>query len=255
MPLFRKSYRGYLGTRVHDVAIRALRGLLRKLRHTRRPRLRRRVRRFLVPDLIRGRRAKGMHAIIKSVSARGRARLFAEAMPEAKIILVIRDPFGHVAAMMRGNRTGRHAGAMRVEDLLAVEQAKRLGLTPQMFDGMSMVERFAWEWAILNLKAMEDLEGLPQARVVLYQDLCANPITVCRDLFEFTGLSWDLATEEFVRSSVDYAGRDPYLRLFRNTRRNANRWRVELTREDQLRIQRIAHQAGMWQFCPELPTE
>ena len=255
MPLFKKSYRGFLGTRMHDTAIRALRGLLRKLRRTRRPGIRRRVRRVLVPDLIRGRRAKGMHAIIKSVSARGRARLFAEAMPEAKIILVVRDPFGHVAAMMRGNRTGRHSGAMRVEDLLSIEQAKRLGLTPQMFDGISMVERFAWEWAILNLKAIEDLEGLPQARVVLYQDLCANPITVCRDLFEFTGLSWDPATEEFVRSSVDYAGRDPYLRLFRNTRRNANRWRVELTREDQLRIQRIAQQAGMWQFCPELPTE
>jgi len=255
MPIFRKRYRGYLGARLHAGMVHALRRLMRRLRRSRRRVLRRRVRRIRIPDMISGRRAKEMRAVIKSVSARGRARLFAAAMPEAKIILLVRDPFGYVAAIMRGNRTGRHTGAMRVEDLLATEQAVNMGLTPQAFDGMSMVERFAWEWAILNRKALDDLEGLPQTRVVYYQDLCANPITICRELFEFTGLAWAQETEEFVRSSVDYAGKDPYLRLFRNTRRNANRWRAELTREDQLRIQRIAHAAGMWQFCPELSPE
>jgi len=255
LPQFRKAYRGPIGSRLHTGLVNTLRGLMRKLRRMKRRGLRRRVRRVRVPDLIRGRRAKGMHAVIKSVSSRGRARLFAEAMPAAKIVLLVRDPFGYVAAIMRGNRTGRHAGAMRVEDLLATEQAKQLKLTPQTFDGLSVVERFAWEWAILNRKALDDLEGLEQARVVYYQDLCANPITVCRELFDFIGLSWAQETEAFVRSSVDYSGRDPYLRLFRNTRRNANHWRTELTREDQLRIQRIAHAAGMWQFCPELPPE
>lgn len=253
LPLFRKAYRGWFGARLHDRAVHSLRGLLRKLR--RRRGLRRRVRRLPVPDLVRTRKAKALHVVLKSVNARGRARLFAEAMPEAHVLLLIRDPFGHVAAMIRGNRTGRHSGAMRVEELLGTDQARRLKLTPQTFDGLSMIERFAWEWAILNLKALEDLRDHPKARVIRYQDLCANPITVCRELFEFVGLSWAQETETFVRSSVDYSGRDPYLRLFRNTRRNVNRWQVELPREDQLRIQRIAQAAGMWQFCPELPPE
>lgn len=249
MPIFRKRYRGVFGAWLHERLIRALRGIMRYRR-----KWRRRIRAISVPDFIRGRRAKAMHAIIKSVSARGRARLFAEALPEARFILLVRDPFGHVAAMIRGNRTGQHAGAVRVEALLGTEQAARYGLTPQMFDALPMVERFAWEWAILNQKALEDLAGLKQVRVVRYQDLCAHPITVCRDLFAFLDLTWAPETETFLRSSNDYSGRDAYLRLFCDIRRGANNWRTELSHDDQLRIQRIAQTTAMWQFCPELET-
>ena len=249
MPIFPKRFRGFIGDPLHSFLITSLRKLMRKQR-----KLRRRIRRITIPDLIRGRRAKTMHAVIKSVSARGRARLFADAMPDARIILLVRDPFGHVAAMIRGNRTGQHTGAVRVETLLSTEQAARYGLNPQIFDALPMVERFAWEWAIMNQKALEDLDGLPQVRVVRYQDLCANPITTCRDLFAFMDMTWAQETEVFLRSSVDYSGSDPYLRLFRNTRRNVNRWRKELSQDDQLRIHRIAQTTGMWQFCPELET-
>lgn len=246
-PAFRKFYRPRVLGRPRDAWIRLLRRVMRRQR-----KLRRWLRRRRIPDLIPAWRRGKLRPVIKSVAARGRAGLFAAAMPEARIIFLVRDPFGYVAAMLRGTRTGRHHGAVRVEELLATEQARAFGLTPQMFDTMSMVERFAWDWAILNRKALDELEGRGNVRVVSYQDLVTNPIAVCRDLFAFLDLDWTQATEEFLRSSQDYQGRDPYLRLFRNTRRNANAWRAELNGEDQQRILRVAQAASLWQFCPSI---
>ncbi len=56
-------------------------------------------------------------------------------------------------------------------EVLQTEQAKRYGLTRERFDALPVVERFAWNWAILNERAIDDLAHISTARRLSYQDL------------------------------------------------------------------------------------
>jgi hypothetical protein len=55
--------------------------------------------------------------LIKSVSACGRAGLYAAALPEARLILIVRNPFGQVASMLRGTALG-HLDGYKATDRL-----------------------------------------------------------------------------------------------------------------------------------------
>src|SRR5689334_15238758 len=66
------------------------------------------LRRTSIPDcLSQGSECAAPTLVIKSVSARGRARLFAEALPEAKIVFVVRHPFGQIESTVRGIELGK----------------------------------------------------------------------------------------------------------------------------------------------------
>ncbi len=130
----------------------------------------------------------GRRLVIGSTGLLGRLPLFAAAMPGIRVILIIRNPFGHVSAMLRANaRDGRLAG---IGALLATSQAKSYGLSEKRFASLALVEQFAWNWAIRNEIAIGALAGIPEWRIVLNRDFLANPVKISKALFEFANLAW-----------------------------------------------------------------
>ena len=63
------------------------------------------------------------------------------------------------------------------EAALETAEAKQLGLKSSHFASLTLMERCAWHWAILNQKALNDLSALGKDRVniVRYEDACAAP--------------------------------------------------------------------------------
>lgn len=246
IPMFRKHYYGAIQSRARSVFVYGLRvaelaGSARQL-----------VRNVRIPDAFDAARHPEIRMVIKSVSSRGRARLFAEALPGARIIFILRDPFGQVASMLRGAKLSKFEDAVPVGEVLQTRQALHYGLTRQQFTSLRAVEQFAWNWAILNERAISDLAGIETARVVSYQQLGAEPAQESRALFDFVGLDWDPQTEDFIRRSTTHSGRDRYYKVFKDTTAAMNRWRTELTREDQGRILAIVRQTSLAQYCPEI---
>ena len=186
-----------------------------------------------------------LRVVMKSVSSRGRARLFAEALPGAHVIFIVRDPFGQVASMLRGAALGKFEDVVPVGEVLQTEQAKRYGLTRERFDALPVVERFAWNWAILNERAIDDLAHISTARVLSYQDLGARPTEVSRELFAFTGLDWDPQTDAFVQRSTSSSGPDRYYQVFKDTTEAMNRWRKDLSVDDQRRIRAVVQETSL----------
>ncbi len=64
--------------------------------------------------------ARAPRLLIKSVSACGRAGLYAKALPEARFILIVRNPFGQVASMLRGTALGYVDGYRATDRLLGL---------------------------------------------------------------------------------------------------------------------------------------
>jgi hypothetical protein len=213
---------------------------------------RRLTRSMHIPDFIDPARLPELHVVLKSVSSRGRARLFAEALPGAKIIFILRDPWGQVASMRRGAALGKFEDDLPIAELLETEQAARYGLTEARLASLPPVEQFAWNWAVLNEKAIEDLGGLDCVKILKYQDLCEHPMEQARALLAFAGLPWDSQTETFLRRSTTYGGPDRYYAVFRDTASALYHWRQELSMEDQERINNVVQATSLAALCPPL---
>lgn len=207
-----------------------------------------------VPDRINRRQRPDPRVLVKSVISLGRARLYAEVRPRMQMILLIRHPCGQVASMMHGISLGKFGAPLYLDGILAAEQAARYSLTAELFHSMSAVEQLAWNWAILNEKALEDLSGRDTVKVVLYDDLCLEPTSVARGLFDFVGLDWPPETDAFLRRSTNQRGAERYYQVFKDTRAALSKWRTELTPAEQESILAIVRQTSIARLYPCLES-
>jgi len=193
-----------------------------------------------LPDLKKKQYEAEPTFVIKSVSSCGRARAFMEALPGCRTIFIIRHPCGQVASMLRGIALGKFSSAVIYPSLEG--RAKALGLTTSKYESLPLIDRLAWHWAILNQNALDELTGMPRVKVIRYRDLCASPLDVAQDVFEFAGISWQPQIAAFIEKSTHYHGPDRYYTVLKNSIISLNRWRTELSLEDQRRIIDIARQ-------------
>ncbi len=194
--------------------------------------------------------------VIKSVNARGRARLFAAAAPGSRIVFILRHPCAQVSSVLRGVRSGEFAPPDRHE-ILGTALAARHGLTKARFDALTPAEQFAWHWAILNQMALDDLADLgpERVRLVHYRDVVAAPLPAMNALFAFAGLPPDRQAEAFLERSTSYSGRDGYYTVMKgNAEAEVDRWRTELAAEDQRRILAIAEQFAVGRAFIPVPA-
>jgi len=170
----------------------------------------------------------------KSIESTGRAGLIAAAAPAARVILILRHPCGQIDSTLRGEAAHRFTDDCPsandwgiFEHLLKTPQAQRRGLTLESLQRLTAEERLAWRWLLFNEKAMEELDGSDNARIVRYEDLCASPREKARELFEFAGLEWDAAVDTFLDASCrpDDSG---YYSVHRDPLVAANAWRGRL---------------------------
>jgi hypothetical protein len=173
--------------------------------------------------------------VAKSIAALGRMNLFSRLYPEAKIILLLRHPGGQVGSALKAIASDKIDGQPPAtedwgiyEDLAETDLGRRQGLTLADFKQFDPVERLAWRWAISNDKALEDLDGYKNVRVVLYEDLCSAPVAVSKALFEFAGLDWHPAVDRFVQQSSTANNANTYDRVIRDSVKTAAAWRRRL---------------------------
>jgi len=185
--------------------------------------------------------------VIKSIGALGHLNLFLKARPDAKAVVIVRHPCGHVASVLRGialGKFGTDVPATQDEGiyrhLASTEEAAELDLTFERLMEMTPLERLTWRWAISNSKTMRDFEGDPRVRVLRYEDACADPEGVARELIAFAGLEWNTQTERFLRQSINGEKDGEYYRIFRNPVQSAYKWKAEFAQEDIGRILTIA---------------
>jgi hypothetical protein len=188
---------------------------------------------FILGVLTREEEREHIRLAVKSIESLGRAGVFATAVPEARIVHIVRHPCGYVASVLRGEQQKRFGHNEAASDFelyrMACEtpQAGRYGLTLEKFRSMPAAERLAWRWVIYNEKAADELSGNPRAMTLYYEELCARPPEIARALFQFVELDWHSQSQQFVASSTSDS-RSDYYSVFKNPLESAWRWRNEL---------------------------
>jgi hypothetical protein len=245
LPTFNKSYNGALAHRARQAMVMAIK-IAAKLNIAAAT-----VQALSVPDFIDAEYAARLHLVMKSVSSRGRARLFAEALPGCKIVFIVRDPCGQIASTTRGVALGKLERPVPFDEILGTAQADRYGLTQEKLHAMPKMAQLAWHWTVSNEKTMDDLADLPNATLIRYQDLCLEPMAKARELFAFTGLDWSAQTEAFVTESSTSNAPDRYFQVYKNTNESLNKWRNQLSGDDAATILSVVRQTRMWTLCKE----
>ncbi len=168
----------------------------------------------------------------KSIQSTGRVGVLARGLDGIKIVQIIRHPAGHVASILRGRAMNKFDSSVDddnvLKQLLATEQARRRPERLADLRRMSLEERQAWRWAVFNDKAIEELEGIADAMIIRYEDICRHPVREAKKIFAFTGLPWDVQTEEFLGYSTG-ENREGYYSVRKKSIEVAQRWQRELT--------------------------
>lgn len=244
-PFFPKSYESAPIRYARIGLLTGLRGLL-PLLHARL------VNQVPIPEFISAARRRELHLVMKSVVSMGRAGLLAEALPEARFIMILRNPFGQIASRMRGEATRKLDRRIRDPELPGLRRAREFGLSEAELNNCSDVEYLAWEWAVLTQKAIDEMEGRENVRLVRHKDMVLEPVTQARRLLEFAGVDWREENADFVARSSTHDGPDGYFHVMRDRTTVLDRWRKLLSDEQTAQINRVIRRTPLTGLWPEL---
>lgn len=207
------------------------------------------LRHIAVPDLARP--GASPVPVVKTVSSRGRAGLFAHAWPGARFVLLFRDPVGQIGSWL----DGLHSGRMPPDDLAyctETRQARRYGITRETFEHLDIIERLAWHWALMNEKAHDDLRDVPGTVVLRLCDLVADPAGEVRRLFAATDIAWTAQTANFLEVSTKAPKVERYFQVYRDSNQVLTKWQNRMPAADQRRLVLALSGTAMLGMFPEI---
>jgi hypothetical protein len=247
-PFFRKSWR--------PAPIGALRAALAggMKRAARLPGMGGVLAQFSLPDMVSIEPHTNVRALIKLVN--WSAIEAARALPESRYFFILRHPCGQVESVLRGTseRLWKVRGQGEIpDDLLdAAICASANGIDGLAFAGLPDAAKYAWAWRAFNETALEGLEALPNVKVVIHEELCAQPEAVTRDLFSFAGLTWNAQTARFLATSTNHQGPISYFSVFRNSVETVDRWRTLMAWDAQEAVRSVVLGSRLVRFWPDL---
>jgi hypothetical protein len=204
-----------------------------------------------LPDMVAAHSWRQVRAVIKLVN--WDATPAAQTMPDMRCVFILRHPCGQIASLMAGLRS-RHVTAAEAAvdvDAAAVHAAGR-GVSRAVFNALPKAAKFAWGWLAFNELAVESLSRLPNARIVLYEDLCRDPVAISRRLFTFAGLDWHPQADAFLGLSTSYRRGARYYDVFRATEETAERWRRTMSPQDQESVRAVVCTSPLARWWPDL---
>ena len=213
------------------------------------------AKRIGVPDLVAPNRWGSVRAAVKLVNWDG--SLAARTMPNARCVFILRHPCGQIASIMTGlarkqfNRTSDDSEAS-LGMTSAMDYAERQGVDAAAFEALPDAAKHAWSWRAFNEPAVAALRDLPNARVVIYEELCHQPETVARDLFVFAGLNWHEQSTAFLGSSTQHDRPAGYFDVYRATGQVADRWRQTMSPADQDAVRTVLSTSSLARCWPDL---
>ncbi len=208
-----------------------------------------------VPDLIPSRNWPTVRVAIKLVNWNPSRAV--ELLPEGRYILILRHPCGQIASVLAGVAGDRfHRPGVEISQLVDLAGAETIardrGITAAAFRDLPIAAKCAWAWLAFNEPAAIAMQNRPNARIVIYEELCRDPEATAREVFAFSQLSWSWQTSHFLRVSTQTDRSSDYYGVFRTTRQVADRWRATMGRDDRAAVRAVIATSPLAQFWKDL---
>lgn len=230
--IFQKAYRSGLADQVRTLIIRGMRLIDAAIPAVGRSRT------LQVPDLADG--GARPYLVLKSVDSIPRLPVFARALPGVRFLYIVRHPCGVVASKLRGIELGRMAPPAMYSDMLALPTAVAAGIDKARAANLSNLEKLAWEWRITNDWVYGAVKALGNVRTVVYDRIAADVAGEVPALLAWAGLDLDPQVRGYLDRLLGIEGTgERYFSLNQNPAKSANKWREELTADEQAAVARV----------------
>ncbi|TQE99017.1 MAG: sulfotransferase [Spiribacter salinus] len=221
-PVFSKDYQHALQALWNTAAVFGTKGLTRFMGE------------MQVPLWLPRGNPDGYRLVVKSIESLPRSGVIARALPHARLILLLRNPYGFIASMLRGKSQGLFSDSgsigedLKLLGLLVEADEEGHDITLEALGDATPAQRLAWQWVLSNDKALRDTEACDNVAAIRYEDVCADPLGATERLFAACDLPLTEQTRRFIRSSTG-GHRDRYYSVYKDPLKAANAWRSELS--------------------------
>ena len=210
-----------------------------------------------LPDFVQAAGRPRLRFVLKSVALCHSVGDLARALPDSRVVVILRHPCGQVHSVMRGNAHRRFdlraAGTdMPYDEVMALRAAAERGIDDAGFQALADAAKYAWGWVAFNEAALASARALPNVRTILYEDLCAAPQAQARALFAFADLGWAAQTGDFQARSSSGGDADSYYAVFRDSADAAERWRTRMPAADQQAVRAVVRLSWLASLWPDL---
>ncbi len=187
---------------------------------------------------------KEHNTVLKLVASLGRTGLFLHTESNIKYVHIIRHPAGVAASRIRGDIEGNMQGETFMDELVCLPEAKQYNFTEQDIASFTNVQRYAYEWMLINDKVFEECNDKDNYVLVSYEALCQDTEMELRRVFDKCGLPWCSQTEEFIRHLEGFSSaKGRYYSVMRSPKLSANKWREELSEEQIAEVAAVVSQS------------
>ena len=114
---------------------------------------------------------------------------------------------------------------------------------------MKPLERMGWRYLVTMEKAVEDLEGQKDCRLVVYENLCENSSKVIEELFDFCCVTFGKQSAEFLNRSTSRTD-NRYYGITKLPLDAAYKWKKQLDLNDQRLILKLIERSPLVRFWP-----
>lgn len=177
----------------------------------------------------------------KSVRLYRHIAAVAQAVPNQRVVFIIRHVGGFMASHVAGRKSGRMSPKSDrgdtfegfdglFSDVGATTQIE-YGLDRESIARMEPYQRMAWRWAVINHRAIKQLESCPNAMVVSYDAFTRDPMNSARMMLRHLELDWSPEVENFVKESTSGQDDDYYVTT-KNPSVTSNKWKSQLPAEE-----------------------
>jgi Sulfotransferase domain len=180
---------------------------------------------------------------------------------EPHILAVVRNPFSNISSYLKGVEMSLFGGSPKVE---LVRQALQKPVNQAFshyldrLETLSPAQLEALTWRIQVEPLAEFARSFDRGMVVVYEDLCNDPMGKTEEIFDFVGWELGKSTREFIDRSISGAKTNSkssksYYSVYRDPRQSLSKWKTQLTSEQIEDIASIIRESPIQDLWRDLP--
>ncbi len=209
-----------------------------------------------VPDFVRANES-AIH-VIKSVNSLCRTELFLRAMPEMRVLHIIRHPCAVIASRLRGLQKGLLKDHIYTDALFNSGITEGCGFERETIKRKPWDEQAAFQWMVTNNFVFCRLNQDHRYMLISYENLCTSVMESARAVFAFSGVSWTAQTESFLHQLMGYENKTGgYFSIKNDLNSSLFNWKREIPAKRIVAIEELISKSsiGDWIFADKSQTQ
>lgn len=178
------------------------------------------------------------------------------------IVYLVRHPCAVTLSTVTGQKqqvmpTGRHN---ILDKILKRHDPALFDQYTEKLEMMDLLEKEALLWRIDVEKGISATQTYENALLVIYENLCDNPLTIAKQVFTHFGLDFSSQTSDYLNAltqsepseTLHEFGVKSYFSVNKNPALMKDKWKQKMTSADQQRVLSLVQSSDAFQLCATL---